>query len=163
MSSARAAPCSSSPSDLLSNQNTSTRRQLQWLPLQQFAMSHTKTSHLLRKQVWGIGQEKEKSSSWHKHSSTISNNEKGNKTAECEMTDKWDLGAVPHIYPSSSVWQKLFNDVVRAPRWSKSLNVLLIHLSVILYFTHAILKDILQIQDKIRVSRQNIDEWNVEN
>lgn len=78
------------------------------------------------------------------------------------MTDKWDLGEVPHIYPSSSVWQKFFNDVVSAPRWSKSLDVHR-HLSVVFYFTHAVFKDILQIQDKVRVSRQNIDEWNVEN
>lgn len=78
------------------------------------------------------------------------------------MTDKWDLGEAPRIDPSSCVWQKLFNDVVRAPRWSKSLDVRG-HLSVILSFAHAILADILQSQDKIRVSRQNTDEWNVEN
>lgn len=65
------------------------------------------------------------------------------------MADKWDLGEVLHIHPSPCVWQKLFNDVVRAPRWSKSLDVHG-HLSVILYFTHSVLKDILQIQDKIK-------------
>lgn len=55
------------------------------------------------------------------------------------MGFKWSS---THLYPFSSV----FNGVVRAPRWSKSLNVHS-HLFVILYFMHAILKDILQIWD----------------